>query len=164
MTEPVITQMRGNFSLFCRVDVAVRAAAERVWELLTDAPGFPRWNSTVTQIEGEIREGGRLRVHVPGTDRVFAPRVSDVVPGERMTWTGGFSPMFKGIRTFELRARGPGRTDFAMAERFSGLMIPFVKRMMPDFGPIFTRYADDLRREAERTATQATPNQDFTDP
>jgi len=36
-----------------------------VWALLTDADGFPRWNSTVTQIEGEIREGGPLRVHVP---------------------------------------------------------------------------------------------------
>lgn len=39
-----------------------------------------------------------------------------------------------------------------MTERFSGLMTLFVKRAMPDFGPIFTRYADDLRREAERGA------------
>jgi len=152
--KPAIMQTRGAFSLFCQVDVTVRASAERVWALLTDADGFPRWNSTVTQIEGEIREGGRLRVHVPGTDRVFAPRVSGVVPGERMIWTGGFNPLFKGVRTFELRARGPESTDFTMAERFSGLMIPLVKRMMPDFGPIFTRYADDLRREAERHATR----------
>lgn len=150
MPEPVITQARGAFSLFCQVEVTIRASSEQVWELLTDAEGFPRWNSTVTQIEGEIREGGRLRVHVPGTDQVFAPRVSDVIPRERLTWTGGFSPLFKGVRTFALRASDPEATDFTKAERFSGLMIPFVKRMMPDFGPIFTRYADDLRREAER--------------
>jgi hypothetical protein len=38
-----------------------------------------------------------------------------------------------------------------MAERFSGLLIPLVRRSMPDFGPVFARYADDLRRAAERS-------------
>ena len=58
--------------------------------------------------------------------------------------------MFKGVRTFELRPRGDGSTQFAMEERFSGLMLPFVKGPMPDFGPVFERDADDLKREAER--------------
>jgi hypothetical protein len=58
---------------------------------------------------------------VPGTDRTFTPRVSDVVPNERMTWTGGVSPIFKGVRTFQLTPRSDGTTDFAMQERFSGL-------------------------------------------
>jgi len=150
MTEPAITRARGVFFLFCRVEIAVRASAERIWALLTDAQNFPRWNTTVTRIEGEIRQGARLRVHVPGTERVFAPRISGVVPNRRMTWTGGVSPVFKGVRTFELRPHGDGTTDFTMAERFSGLMIPLVSRSMPDFGPVFARYADDLRREAER--------------
>jgi hypothetical protein len=68
-----------------------------------------------------------------------------------MTWTGGFSPVFKGVRTFELRPRDDGSTQFAMEERFSGLMLPFVKGSMPDFGPVFERYANDLKHEAERT-------------
>ena len=37
-----------------------------------------------------------------------------------------------------------------MEERFSGLMLPFVKGSMPDFGPVFERYANDLKVEAER--------------
>ena len=150
MSEPTVTQRRGALSLACRVQVNVRAPAERIWTVLTDAEGFPRWNSTVTSIEGEIREGAKLKVRVPGTERVFSPRISDVVPNERMTWTGGVSPIFKGVRTFELRTRDAGSTEFTMAERFTGLMIPFVKRSLPDFGPVFARYADDLRREAER--------------
>jgi hypothetical protein len=150
MTEPAITQTRGAFSLACRVDVNVRAPADRIWAVLTDAKDFPRWNSTVASIEGEIREGAKLRMRVPGTDRVFTPRISGMVRNERMTWSGGFSPVFKGVRTFELRPRGDGSTDFTMAERFSGLMVPLVKRSLPDFGPVFARYADDLRRESER--------------
>ncbi len=122
MTEPKVTQTRGAFSLACSVAVNIRARAERIWNLLTDAKNFPRWNSMVAGIEGEIREGEQLRLRVPGTDRTFTPRVSGVVPGERMTWAGGLAPVFKGVRTFELRARSDGSVDFSMEERFSGLM------------------------------------------
>ena len=150
MKTAIITQSRGVFSMTCGVALDIRAPAAIIWSLLTDANGFPRWNSTVTRVEGQIREGERLRLHVPGTDRTFTPRVSGVVPDTRMTWTGGFSPVFKGVRTFELRPRDDGSTQFAMEERFSGLMLPFVKGSMPDFGPVFERYANDLKLEAER--------------
>lgn len=144
-----ITQSRRVLSMSCRVEIAIRARAATLWRLLTDAKDFPRWNSTVASVEGQIREGEQLRVRVPGTDRVFTPRVSGVVPDQRMTWTGGFSPVFKGVRTFDLRPRPDGSTDFVMEERFSGLMLPLVKRSMPDFGPVFARYASDLKHEAE---------------
>jgi hypothetical protein len=150
MTQAKITQAHGAFAMSCRVEVSIRATAERIWGLLTDAENFPRWNSTVTRIEGQIREGERLVLHVPGTDRTFTPRVSGVVPNERMTWTGGFAPLFKGVRTFELKPCGDGSTDFAMAERFSGLMLPLAKGKMPDFGPVFACHAGDLKRAAER--------------
>jgi hypothetical protein len=138
--------------MLCSVEINIQASAQSIWSLLTDAQGFPRWNSTVTGIEGEIREGQRLRVHVPGTSRAFAPKVSGVVANQRMIWTGGFSPMFKGVRIFELRPGKDGSTDFSMQERFSGLMLPFVQGSLPDFGPIFERYASDLKRAAEQTA------------
>ena len=60
------------------------------------------------------------------------------------------SPVFRGVRTFELRPRRDGSTEFVMEERFSGLMLPFVKRSMPDLGPVFERFANDLKHEAER--------------
>ena len=149
MKTAKITQSHGVFSMACRVELNIRASAANIWSLLTDAKDFPRWNSTVTGVEGQIREGERLRLHVPGTDRTFTPRVSGVVPDERMTWTGGFSPVFKGVRTFELKPCDDGSTDFVMAERFSGMMLPLARGSMPDFGPVFERYAGDLKREAE---------------
>ena len=151
MKTAVITQSRGLFWMTCRVALDIQAPAARIWSLLTDAERFPTWNSTITRVEGQIREGGRLRVHVPGTARTFTPTVSGVVAEARMTWTGGFAPVFKGVRTFELEARDGGSIRFAMEERFSGLLLPFVKGSMPDFGPVFERYANDLKHEAERT-------------
>ena len=53
--------------------VHIRATADRVWSLLTDAKGFPRWNSKVASVEGQIREGEKLRLRVPGTERTFTP-------------------------------------------------------------------------------------------
>ena len=151
MKTAVITQSRSVFSMTCSVALNINAPAARLWSLLTDSKDFPRWNSTVTGVEGQIREGERLRLHVLGTDRTFTPRVSGVVPDQRMTWTGGFSPVFKGVRTFELKPCDDGSTEFVMEERFSGLMLPFVKGSMPDFGPVFERYANDLKHEAEFT-------------
>ena len=150
MSQPIITRTQSAFRLVCRVEVNIRAGAPVIWGLLTDAGGFPRWNSTVSSIEGEIREGGRLRLRTPGTDRTFTPQVSGVVENERMTWTGGLAPMFQGVRTFLLKPAPQGATDFIMEERFSGLMLPMIKGSLPDFGPIFERYANDLKSEAER--------------
>jgi hypothetical protein len=150
MNKPEINQTRGTFALVCRVEVNIRTTAERIWALLTDADGFPRWNSTVTRIEGQIRQGERLRLHVPNTDRTFTPKVSDVVANRSMTWMDGFAPLFKGRRTFELRPGKDGSTDFVMEERFSGLLLLFLKGSLPDFGPIFAQYATDLKCEAER--------------
>lgn len=152
MSTARITQAGDAFSLVCRVEANIHAKAERVWSVLTNAKDFSRWNSTVASIEGEIRDGARIRLRVPGSDRVFTPAISNVVPNQHMTWTGGFAPVFKGVRTFELTSRSDGSTDFAMQERFSGLILPLVRKSLPDFGPIFERYADDLKRESERTA------------
>jgi len=139
----------------CGVEVNIRTNAEIVWSLLTDAKGFSRWNSTITSVEGEIREGARLRLHVPGTGRIFTPKVSGVVPGQCMIWSDGFAPIFKGVRTFALKPRSDASTDFTMQEHFSGVMFALTKGMLPDFRPIFETYANDLKREAERVASEA---------
>ena len=40
----------------------IRAPAERIRALLTDAPGYPRWNKTVDKIDGRIAPGERITV------------------------------------------------------------------------------------------------------
>ena len=55
--EPEFTQTSSTFAMTCEVAVNIRASAEIVWSLLSDAKGFSRWNSTVTRSDGEIREG-----------------------------------------------------------------------------------------------------------
>lgn len=148
-TTAQLTQTKTAFSMVCAVRIAIRAAPEKIWALLTDAADFPRWNTTVTSIEGEIREGQRIALRVPLTKRTFKLTVSRVAANRGMTWSDGFAPMFRGVRTFELVAQGDGTTGFTMSERFAGLMLPMIKGSLPDFGPSFEQYALDLKREAE---------------
>jgi len=152
MSAPTFTRTNTPFAMTCRVAVNIEANAGIVWSLLTDARGFSRWNSTITGIEGQIREGERLRLHVPGTDRIFTPRVSALVPGRHMVWSNGLAPIFKGVRSFDVGPRTDASTDFAMEERFTGVVFALTRGVLPDFRPIFETYADDLKREAQRIA------------
>ena len=81
--------------------------------------------------------------------RTFKPRVTRFVPPSEMVWSDGFAPMFRGVRTYTLAPKPGGGTEFAMTEVFSGLMLPMIRRSLPDFGPVFETYAADLKRAAE---------------
>lgn len=59
-------------------------------------------------------------------------RLAQVFADRQSIWRGG--------RALEVTCRG---------ERFSGFIFGLVKRMMPDVGPIFQAYANDLKRAAE---------------
>lgn len=138
-----------TFRMECRVAINIHAKPETIWGLLTNAADFPRWNSTVTSIKGSIEEGQKLELRVPISDRTFTPKVTELVPLVRMVWSDGMAPMFKGERVFTLTPRADGSTDFEMVEVFSGVMLPMIKGSLPDFGPVFDRYALDLKKAAE---------------
>jgi hypothetical protein len=149
-TEAKAIKTTTTFRMGCSVQVRIRATPEHIWALLTDAAAFPRWNSTVTRIEGKIAEGQTLKIEVPAAPgRVFKPRVSQVTAGRSMIWRDGMAPMFKGVRTFTLAPAADGSTEFHMREELSGLMLPMIRGSLPDFGPVFEAYAEDLRRAAE---------------
>jgi hypothetical protein len=144
------TKTATTFRMRCAVEVNVRARPVTLWNLLTSAAEFPKWNSTVASIEGEIALGKKLALRVPAAPgRVFKPKVTELESEKRMVWSDGVAPMFKGVRTFTLAPRPDGTTDFSMVEVFSGVMLPMIKGSLPDFGPSFEQYAADLKREAE---------------
>jgi hypothetical protein len=134
----------------CSVSCNIEASADRIWALLTDADGFPRWNSTVTSVAGPIELGRTLALKVPAAPgRTFKPRVTAFEPRRSMVWSDGMAPFFQGVRTFTLAPRTGGTTDFTMNEVFTGVMLPMIRGSLPDFAPVFEAYAADLKREAE---------------
>lgn len=145
------TKSRSTFRLEYRVSTNIRATAPAVWGLLTNVGDYPRWNSTVTSSEGMIKDGETIRLKVAvAPKRLFKLGVSEVVPNRSMVWSDGFAPMFRGVRTFTLTPKDDATVDFEMVEVFRGLMLPMIAGSLPDFEPVFARYAEDLKKEAEQ--------------
>jgi hypothetical protein len=141
---------KSTFRMECTVGIKIKAVPAKIWKLLTDAPDFPRWNSTVESIEGKIAEDEKIKLKATiDPKRTFKLTVSEFEPNKKMIWQDGTPPMFKGVRTFTLDDNHDGTTDFTMTEVFSGLMLPMISGSLPDFVPVFEQYASDLKSEAE---------------
>jgi hypothetical protein len=133
------------------VTADIRAPAETIWAIITDASAYPDWDSGVDRIEGRIAPGAKLKVFselTPG--RGFPIEVTEFEPARRMTWTGRMPlGLFKGVRTFTLVQGPDSTTRFEMRETFSGPLLPLMRRTMPDFGPSFEKYGAGLKALAE---------------
>jgi hypothetical protein len=129
----------------------IHATPAAVWAVLVDAAGYPAWDSGVERVEGTIAPGERIKVvSEANPGRAFPVTVTELVPEQRMTWTGGMPlGLFRGVRTFRLAPEGDGTTRFTMREEYSGPLLALVWRSMPDLGPSFEQFARGLKARAE---------------
>lgn len=132
-------------------DVArqIGAPPERVWAILTDAPGLAA-GFGIIRVEGTIAHGQRIKV-IPqvNPDRAFPVRVAVFQPARRMVWQGGMPlGLFKGVRTFTLDP-APHGSSFRMREECSGPLAGLIGRGIPDLTASFAVFADQLKRKAE---------------
>jgi hypothetical protein len=143
----------------------IRARPETIWALLTDAAGYPQWNSTVERIDGRIAADGKITVHAKSatksatknaSGRAFPLRVTEFVPLRRMTWAGGMPlGLFTGTRNFVLTPTASGDVTFAMDETYRGPLAPLITRSIPNLQPAFDTFAADLKRRAEAQPVRA---------
>lgn len=117
-----------------RNEIVIDASPERVWEELTAFDSYPRWNPFVVRAEGEMVEGGRLRVMLsrPG-GRKFSlkPRITEVLPARVFEWWGhlGVRGIFDGRHRFDLHPTEHG-TRLIQSETFTGILVPLLWRSL----------------------------------
>ena len=137
--------IKKTFSRETSVSTTIHADPAIVWALLTHASDFPRWNSTVASMKGEIREGGsvELKSTLDGK-RTFKLKVKEFVPEKRLVWGDAL-----GSRVYTLTRGDEGSTHFSMTEKIGGPLFPLFAGSIPSFDETFERYAADLKKEAE---------------
>jgi len=137
------------FSRETSVSIDIQANASVVWKLLTDASDFPRWNSTVTSIEGKIARGEKLGLKVKlDPKRTFKLKVKEVITEKHMRWGDAM-----GNRDYTLTPIDGG-VNFTMTEKISGPLFPLFAGMIPPFDDAFNQYAADLKAEAEKQSNK----------
>ena len=130
----------------------INASPETIWSILTDAEHYPEWDPQAIRIEGTIAEGEMVTAYTKlSPDRAFPAKVTEFVPGKRMTWTGGMPlGLFKGERTFTLTPQEDGSIQFDLREAFSGLLFPLFGKSLPDMTGAFEGFVAGLKARAER--------------
>ena len=139
------TTTKKTFSRETSVSTAIFADPAIVWALLTHASDFPRWNSTVTAVKGEIKEGGTIELKSTLDEkRTFKLKIKEFVPEKRLVWGDAL-----GSRSYTLDKSTEGGVRFTMSEKIGGPLFPLFAKSIPSFDESFERFAADLKKEAE---------------
>jgi uncharacterized protein YndB with AHSA1/START domain len=138
------TTTRKTFSRETSVHASIAADPAIVWALLTHAADYPRWNSTVTSIKGDIKAGATIELKSTlDAKRTFKLKVKEFVTEKRLVWGDAM-----GSRVYSLEKSGSG-TQFSMSERIGGPLFPLFAGMIPSFDKSFDKFTADLKKEAE---------------
>ena len=117
-------------------ETEISAPPEYVWCILVHFNKFPEWNPFIKKAEGQITEGGRLKVRIEppgGTGMTFKPIVKRVVLNRELRWLGRLmvQGLFDGEHSFEILPTGDASVRFIQRESFRGLLVPlFWKSLM----------------------------------
>lgn len=125
------------------------ARANEVWAVLADFPAYGEWNPFITEIAGLLAEDERLDVAITqaeGKVNRFRPRVIRVSPARQIRWLGKLGPggLFDGEHYLVLEPQPDGTTLLTHGERFTGVLVPFMKRLLADTEQGFTAMNEAL--------------------
>ncbi len=139
------TTIKATFSRQTSVSIDIKADTSIVWALLTKALDYPRWNSTITSIEGYIALGEKIKlISTLDTKRTFNLKVKEFEPEKRLVWGDAM-----GNRVYTLTKNANRTTTFSMVEKIGGPLFPLFAKMIPSFDQSFEKFAIDLKKEAE---------------
>lgn len=71
--------IRKMFSRETYISIDIQADAKTIWELLTNAENYPKWNSTIISIDGKIALGENIQLKsYLDPKRVFKLTIKDL--------------------------------------------------------------------------------------
>ncbi len=132
----------------------INASPETIWEILTDAEGYPAWDEGTIRLEGRIALGEKITAYAKlSPNKAFPVKVMEFLPPYRMTWGSGMPlGLFKAERTFKINKQSDTITEVIVREQFSGFLLPLIGRTIPNLTPVFEKFVADLKRHAESIA------------
>ncbi|MEZ4772939.1 MAG: SRPBCC domain-containing protein [Bacteroidia bacterium] len=140
--------IKKTFSRETTISINIKADPAIIWSLLTNASDFPRWNSTVISIEGNIKKGEKIKLKSTlDPKRTFKLKIKELEPEKRLVWGDG-----QGNRIYTLATQANGMVTFSMVEKIGSPMFPLYAKYIPSFDQSFEQFAADLKKETETIA------------
>ena len=138
----------------------IAAPPAAVWAVLTDTARYGEWNSFIERIDGALEVGTRLEVRISppnGRGMTFRPRVVAFEPERELAWLGrlGIRGIFDGRHSFALAPTADGGTTFTHSERFTGVLVPLLGRVLDRTRQGFEAFDRAIKQRAELLAHTA---------
>jgi hypothetical protein len=141
--------------------IDIDATPQQVWEVVADLDGYASWNPFMIRGRGRFAVGERLEITMRPGDRTmtFRPTVLEAEPRRRVRWLGRLvlPRVFDGEHVLELEALEDGRTRFTQHERFRGVLVPLLGRMLGETEAAFAAMNAALKAIVEATARAEAP-------
>lgn len=132
-------------------EITINASSEKIWEILTNASGYPEWDESIERIEGKMEFGEKVTFLTKVSSQAFPVKVTVFEPGDKIVFTGGMPlGLFKSERTHKLTTIEDGKTKFHTQENFSGLLLPLFGKNIPDLTENFQGFVAALKKQAEK--------------
>ena len=131
MTETTSQVLRHSvLRMTLHTEIIIDAGPKRIWDVLTNFPGYQNWNPSISHAEGEARAGTLLRVIIqwPGLKKgPYELEVLDAQPERELRWLGHFgrTGLMDGDHRFVIEPIGDGRSKVIQSEDFAGWLVPF---------------------------------------
>lgn len=139
-----------------KTQITIEASPNRVWEVLTDFEQYSAWNPFIKSIKGQVKTGNKIIVRLEppgGKGMTFKPKVLVFETNKEFKWIGHlfFQGLFDGEHRFELIDNGDGTTTFIQAEKFRGILVRMLSKML-DVNTMngFKAMNEQLKLEAEK--------------
>ncbi len=151
--------MRWVFELEMESSVSIDSSAGQVWEVLTDAPSWPRWCGVCDEVSqspasADWAPGDQLsfRLRMTGVSVPFNVHITESHRPERLAWKSTVLTV-TATRTFTLKEAN-GRTVVIDHKRFRSAVLP-VRLFYPRWiiRNMTEAWLRDLKAEVERRAT-----------
>jgi len=118
-------------------EILINASPERVWKEFTDFESYASWNPFIKSLKGIPVVGSKIEVLLtpPGKKgMIFKPNVLAFDSAHQLRWIGKLfmGGLFDGEHTFLIKDNKNGTTTFIQFERFKGVLIPLMKKMLDE--------------------------------
>ncbi len=114
--------------------VEIQTTVDQAWDALIDFQSWPRWNSFISVVEGELKVGNKMMIKVqsPGLkEMVFKPTVFVIESGQKVVWGGGALLIgYRGLHEFIIEHIDENLIRFKQIEQFEGPIVLLMKEMI----------------------------------
>jgi hypothetical protein len=135
-------------------EIEIDAPVARVWDVLTDFPGYAAWNPFMVRLEGTVEVGARITIDIqpPGSKRRrMRERIYAISPQSELRWGAHLlvPGIASGTHVFRLETLPGGRTRLHHGEEFTGILIPFFRKLLARIEQGFVLTNEALKRHVE---------------